>query len=247
MSGRDDAFDDAREAAEDESSDVLALELRAVAGVLASGVAGQMAHPLRQLRETLAAMVESLDRHVSGATGPTPLAWKAVQALRQELAAAYLQSRTVARLAGDLHDSVSHLAGAPAAVDLNKQVEAALNLARHRLTGHTEIFVDLGSVPHVRASEGPLILCMARVMLLCADSASAIDGGAVSVRTRYEPTHEVVVALADNGIGLPKEAAALRGLLARIAERFGGSFEGTSESGIGSAFELRLPAVHQRA
>jgi signal transduction histidine kinase len=221
--------------------------LHAVAGLLASGVAGQISRPLRQLRENLALVVETLDRYVTRARGPTPYPWKSLQALRQQLADTYLLSRNVARLAGDLAGALEAEASIAEPVDVNKLVEAALNLARHRIGAHTEVFVDLGMVPLARAVPGQMILAIAKMIVVAADSAAAMDGAALSVRTRRERdeaagTDEVIVFVADNGRGMPSAAAAVDALARPIAAALGGSFSGASEAGTGSAFELRLPA-----
>lgn len=220
------------------------IELQAVAGVLSSGVARELARPLRELRENLAVMVETLDRYASQARGPTPYPWKALQTLRQELADSYLLSRQIARLASDLADGVSTRDAIVGPVDVNRQVEAALTLARHRITSSTEVFVDLGSVPTVEASQGPVLLGIARMLMACAQSAGAADGSAISVRTRrdtHSGTDSVVVYVADNGRGHPDAAAAVHALLSPLAARFGGVFEGTSEDGTGSVYELSFP------
>lgn len=221
--------------------------LRAVASALASGVAGQLSQPLRELRENLAVMVETLDRYVAEAPGPTPYPWKALHALRQELANAYLLSREVARLAGDLHEGVSAGGGARP-TDVNRCVESALNLARHRVSRHTEVFVDLGSLPLVHAVPGELMLAIAKLVLCCADSAAMRDGSALSIKTsRRHAGESVVIAVADNGAGLPAAARAAAQVVAPVIRRLRGTFEGVSQPGRGSAFECRLPALPRDA
>jgi C4-dicarboxylate-specific signal transduction histidine kinase len=224
--------------------------LRAVAGALASGVAGQLSQPLRELRENLAVMVETLDRYVAEAPGPTPYPWKALHALRQELAHAYLLSREVARMAGDLHEGVSGADGVTQVTDVNRCVESALNLARHRLSKHTEVFVDLGSLPPVHAVPGELVLAIAKLVLCCADSAARREGSALSIKTargRSGETETVVISIADNGSGLPAAARAAEHVVAPVVRRLRGTFEGNSQPGQGSAFECHLPAAPERA
>lgn len=219
--------------------------LRAVASTLASGVAGQLSQPLRELRENLAMMVETIDHYVAEAPGPTPYPWKALHALRQELAQAYLLSREVARLAGDLHEGVAGAEGTVQPVDVNACVESALNLARHRLSSHTEVFLDLGSLPRAHAVHGELVLAIAKLILCCADSAATREGSAVSIKTHCErgATDIVVISVADNGAGLPAAAEAAEQVVAPVVRGWGGSFEGISEPGQGSAFECHLSAA----
>src|SRR5690606_22561849 len=52
------------------------------AGELARTVVLELARPLRELRETLALLMEGIDHHMAEAGGPVPLPWKALEALR---------------------------------------------------------------------------------------------------------------------------------------------------------------------
>ncbi|HWN71237.1 MAG TPA: hypothetical protein VNM90_26550 [Haliangium sp.] len=220
--------------------------LRDVASALASGVAGQLSEPLRELRENLAVMVETIDQYVADAPGPTPYPWKSLHVLRQELAHAYLLSREVARLACDLHEGVAGAGGEPRETDVNRCVESALNLARHRVSSHTEVFVDLGSLPPVHAVPGELVLAIAKLVLCCADSAAMREGSALSIKTSCSRAGEietVVISMADNGAGLPAAARAAEQVVAPVVRRLRGTFEGISQPGQGSAFEFHLPIV----
>lgn len=217
------------------------LALEAVAGILASGVSAELARPLRQLRENLALMVETLDRYVAEARGPTPYPWTSLQLLRQELADSYLLSRSIARLAGDLADAVN-VGSVPELVDPNKQVEAAMHLARHRINSRTEVFIDLGMVPPVRAVASELMLAVAQLVIVAASSAGALPGAALSLRTRHErEAGEVCITVADNGGGDPAGAERAEVVAGAVARGLGGSFAGTSEPGKGSFLELRIP------
>ncbi len=211
------------------------------AGQLAAGVVAELVRPLRELREDLAVLVELFDRHMAEARGPKGLTWKDVENLRQQLADNYLRSRRMTRLVSELADAIAPAPLVPEIVDVNKLVESALNLARHRMAADTEVFVDLGSIPLVRAVAGELLLAISQIMAVAADSASAVEGSALSIKTRRaEDGEDVVIRVADNGRGLPA-AAALAGVLAgEVAERAGGSYAGTSEPGKGSFFVLRI-------
>jgi signal transduction histidine kinase len=216
---------------------------RAAAGEVAVDVAAELAIPLGDLRDRLALLVDRIDRHVAFQTGPEPYPWRQLQALRQDLAAAYLETTQLARLSADLAATVGALDAGDAVIDdVERQVEAAVQLARHRIGPNTELLVDLGAVPPVRAPMSELVLAIARMVAACAASANAAAKASISVRTRAEDNGAwVVIAAADNGAGAPEAAAALTQLLGPVAQRLGGHFDGTSEPGQGSAFELRLP------
>lgn len=218
--------------------------LQAVAGILASSVTGELARPLRELREILAIMVEALDRHLREAEGPTPYPWKSLQLLRQELSNAYLLSRETARMASDLYETLEASDDEIVPLDANRHIEAAIALVRHRVSGHTELFVDLGSLPPVHAAAGEFTLAVAKMLLACVESASACEGSAISVKSRVDPgdgVGSVVIYVADNGIGVPAAAASVIRALTPIMLRLGGQFDGVSEPGQGSAYECRLP------
>ena len=218
--------------------------LQTVAGALASSVAGQLARPMRELRENLAVVVESLDRYIGEAEGPNPYPWKDLQALRQEIADAYLLSRSTARLASELYEALNVEAAVVEAIDANRQVEAALELVRHRIDQNTELFVDLGSIPPIRAVAGELTLAVAKMLLACADSARILEGSAISVKTRFEPDDsEVVIYVADNGCGIPSAAESATRAIEPVMQRLGGRFHGVSEPGQGSVYECLLPVL----
>ena len=219
--------------------------LNAVAGVLASKAVYELARPLRHLRENLAVILEAVERHVSLSEGPDPYPWKALQSLRQDLADAYLLSRETARIADELGEvmGVGNAATEARFVDVNRHVEAALALVRSRFQEDTELFVDLGSVPPIRAVPAEMSLIVAKLLLCSADSAAALPGSAVSVQTRHfdDESPAVMISVADNGAGNPAAARSAHASVAPIMERLGGSYDGVSEPGQGSAFECWFP------
>jgi hypothetical protein len=221
-------------------------EILAIGGMLASGVAGELARPLRQLREMLAKVVDSLDQHVANAKGPTPFPWKQVGELRDHVAEAYLLSRTLARLSGDLANAVSPGPTLQAAVEVNRVAEAALNLARHRVASDTELFIDLGALPTVRAVPGHLLLGMARVLLVAAASARGAAGTAISVKTRRvidrdAGRDQVVISVAENGGGDARAVERCLVLVRQLLQPDGAEVIAQTEAGSGSTFEIRLP------
>ncbi len=218
------------------------------AGILASGVAAELVRPLRELREGLAELVERLDHFANHAKGPHPYPYDDTKLLREEIAGAYLSCRKVTRLADDLHSAVDHRAIAAEASDVNRLVEAAMNLARHRISASTEVFVDFGNIPLVRVVPAELMLSLANLLIVCADSARGASNTAISIKTRAEAdpdtgAQEIVIFVADNGAGCPEDAQIASRLAESLCKQVGGSFTGTSELGSGSVFELRLPVA----
>ncbi|HTJ41803.1 MAG TPA: hypothetical protein VL463_06885 [Kofleriaceae bacterium] len=217
---------------------------RMVGAVIAGEVAAEMAPPLGELRDRLGLIVDTLDRHVALSTGPTPFPWNALQQLRQQLAQAYLTCASVARLAGELSLALAAVGAPMGTVEVDHEVEGAVHLSSRRLASTTELLVDTGSVPPARGAPGELMLAVAQLVLVCADSAAKVAGSALSVRTRYDAaTNTVVIMVADNGGGAPDAAGPALAHVAAVASRAGGSCVGTSQEGMGSAFELRLPAA----
>jgi signal transduction histidine kinase len=216
---------------------------RAAAGDVAVDVAAELAAPLADLRDRLAMLADRIDRHVAYQTGPEPYPWKQLQALRQDLASAYLETTSMSRLASDLGATIAALGNAPVEIDdLGHLVEAGVQLARHRIGPRTELLVDIGSVPRVRAPAGELTLAVAKMIAVCARSAHPVEKSALSVRCRLE-ADGVVITASDNGGGAPEAAAELALVLAPFAQRHGGSFDGASPLDQGSVFELRLPPL----
>jgi C4-dicarboxylate-specific signal transduction histidine kinase len=221
---------------------------RVVVGELAGGVTRQMVRPLRELREDLAVLVESLDRHMMESRGPKGLSYHEVESMRHTLADCYLRCRDTARLASDLAQASSPAEATLAPVDLNKLVESALNLARHRIKEDTEVFVDLGSVPLVRGHQAALLLAISQMIAVAAESAARAPGSALSIKTRSaegktpSPEAEVVLLVADNGGGHPSAVDELIEILGTALEGTGGHSAATSQAGAGSAFELRFPS-----
>lgn len=217
----------------------------AAAGALAGGVSSELRVPLRELRESLAVMVEILDHHLGGHGGPAPYPWEETKALRERIAQAYLTGRKVARLNSDLGDAINSYGQSSELVDVNKLVEIATNLTRHRISAGTELFIDFGKVPPAEVVPGEVVLLLARLVTIAADSAHDVPGAAISVKTRCESTDagsEIAIYVADSGKGLPAEVAAASTLGKDVAKNLGGTFEGASEPGAGSVFELRIPS-----
>ncbi len=216
----------------------------AAAGELAGGVAAELRVPLRELRESLAVIVEILDQHLNEHEGPAPYPWTETKALRERVAQAYLTGRKAARLNSDLGDAINSYGKSAELVEVNKLVEVATNLTRHRISAGTELFIDFGKVPSAKVVPGEVVLLLARLLTIAADSAHDVQGAAISVKTRLEESggsKEIAIYVADSGSGLPEQVAEATVLGNDVAGNAGGSFVGTSQQGAGSVFVLRLP------
>jgi C4-dicarboxylate-specific signal transduction histidine kinase len=221
--------------------------LLAAAGALASGVAAQLNAPLREIRDSLAVMVETLDQHIAHASGPQPYPWVETKALRERIAEAYLLSRAVTRLTSDLARAVSLHRLPPQTADVDKLVEQAIALARHRIGEDSELSIDLGDVPPVRIVPGELVLLLARLLTSAADAARGVTGGGIAIAIRRErdaggaPGRDTVLiqigAVAGGATAAAEaEAAELEALARRVLEPAGGALA----IGGNAHFEIRL-------
>lgn len=208
-------------------------------GDVAVEIARQLAEPLRALRDRLGLVVDHLERHVATSTGPTPYPWRSLQALRQDLAATYLEATTLARRLDELDRALDD--DPPGWFDLATAVDLGLRLAGHHLGIGLEILIDLGNTPLVRGTPGTLALLVAQLVGISAKSARDLPGSALSVRT-FADGPSAVVLIADNGAGTDR-VDALGDVARDILTPWGGAVEAASASGQGCAFELRLLTV----
>jgi signal transduction histidine kinase len=207
-----------------------------MAGDVAVDVARQLADPVRALRDRLGLVVDHLERHVATATGPTPYPWRSLQALRQDLAAAYLEATALARRVDELDRALEPVP--EGWFDLASAVELGLHLAGHHLAAGIELLIDLGNTPPARGVAGTVALLVAQLATVSAGSARNLPGSTVSVRVMRDGAW-ALVTIADNGAGSPRVAAL--GELARgVMDPWGAIVDATSVPGAGCVFELRL-------
>jgi hypothetical protein len=211
-----------------------------LAGVVAADLALDLAAPLRAASDRLALSVDLIDRHVASSTGPAPYPWRALGALRQDLAASYLDATVAARRIDDLRGVLLALERLPGVESVNEAVEVGVHLAGHRLIDTVELLVDLTPIPHGLIERGGLALIVARAVMLCAESAAATVGSALSVRTSVDGgagDQRILVAVSDNGRGTGGvlEAATL---MAAVAEDWGATIDAAVEDEQGCAFEV---------
>jgi len=211
-------------------------QARTIAGEVAVDVARQLAEPVRALRDRLGLVVDHLERHVATSTGPTPYPWRSLQALRQDLAAGYLEATSLARRLDELDRA---LAVEPAGwFDLAVAVELGLHLAGHHLAAGIELLIDLGNTPPARGTPGTVALLVAQLVAVSASSARDLPGSAVSVRVVADGAWALIM-IADNGAGSAR-VAALGELVRGVLAPWGGTMDAASVAGAGCAFEVRL-------
>ncbi|HEY1551738.1 MAG TPA: hypothetical protein VGG28_28115 [Kofleriaceae bacterium] len=210
-------------------------------GDVAIEVSHQLAEPLRGLRDRLGLVVDHLERHVAHATGPTPYPYHALQALRQDIAAAYLEATQLARRLDELDRALKNSGDAPRWFDLAATVDLGIRLAGQDLSiGGIELLIDLGNVPPARGVPGALALLVAQLISASATSARALAGSSLTVRVSSQDDDTWgVVLVADNGNGA--DVTELGELARDIVAPWGGSAGAASAPGQGCTFELRLP------
>jgi hypothetical protein len=211
-----------------------------LAGVVAADLAIDLAAPLRAASDRLALSVDLIDRHVATSTGPAPYPWRALGALRQDLAASYLDATVAARRIDDLRGVLLALERPPTVESVNEAVEVGVHLAGHRLIDTVELLVDLTPIPHGHIERGALALIVARAVMLCAESAAATVGSALSVRTSVDSAdHRILVAISDNGRGTGGVLEAATHMAA-VADDWGATIVAAVEDDQGCAFEVRI-------
>jgi signal transduction histidine kinase len=208
-------------------------------GDVAIEVSHQLAEPLRGLRDRLGLVVDHLERHVAHATGPTPYPYHALQALRQDIAAAYLEATQLARRVDELDRALKNADDAPRWFDLAATVDLGIRLAGQDLSTGIELLIDLGNVPPARGIPGALALLVAQLISVSAISARALHGSSLSIRVSSQDDDWGVVLIADNGNGA--EITEIGELARDIVAPWGGSAGAASTPGQGCTFELRLP------
>jgi signal transduction histidine kinase len=210
-----------------------------VAGEVAVDLARQLGEPVRALRDRLGLVVDHLERHVATSTGPTPYPWRSLQALRQDLAAAYLEATTLARRLDELDRALDE--DPPTWFDLGAAVELGLHLAGPHLAAGIELLIDLGNTPPARGAPGTVALLVAQLVAVSAKSARDLPGSTVSVRVVPDgPDGEwALVTIADNGAGSAR-AVGLGELVRGVMAPWGGTIDAASVRGAGCTFELRL-------
>ncbi len=148
-------------------------------------------------------------------------------------------------------------AAATEAVSLNDCIESALNIGRNVLkNNNVEVIKDLGDLPRITCAPSQLN----QVFLnLFTNAAQAMEGsGRLGIKT-WEEDGAILVAVQDNGKGIPQENLARifdpffttkpvgqgtglgLAITHQIIEQHGGEIRVESEVGVGTCFYINLP------
>jgi signal transduction histidine kinase len=145
-------------------------------------------------------------------------------------------------------------------VDVREVLDSALNVAMHALSSRARVECDYGDVPSLKTDPAQLGQIFLNLVFNAAESFELADPSRNLIRLSAGTTDTgaVVVAVSDNGPGIPREQLERvfepffttkdRGMglglaISRtLAARLGGKLIAESEVGKGSTFALHLPA-----
>jgi PAS domain S-box-containing protein len=231
----------------------------AAVGTLASGVAHEINNPLTYVTSSLAFLQEALER-MRGVHPEVPEAEEAA-------AEAVLGARRVRDIVRDLRFVARPPDGRLIEIDPVQEIRSALNLAQAEIQRRATLELELEPCPAVMAGQGQIGQVMVQLLLNAAQSIppGPAGGHTVRVRSRRGGDGHALIAVADDGIGIPPEARA------RIFEPFfstrpvgggtglglsvchgivtalGGTIDVESEPGRGTTVTVRLPPASATA
>ncbi|HEU4581560.1 MAG TPA: ATP-binding protein [Polyangiaceae bacterium] len=215
-------------------------------GMLAASVAHEINNPLAYAALNLETIVRQLQSSRGG--------------LEAEIAAARDGLQRVAAIVRDLQRLSLPNSTECWPVDVREVLDSALNVAMHALSSRARIERDYGEVPSLKTDPAKLGQIFLNLVFNAAESFEHTDPARNLIRLRVSTgdTGEVLVAVCDNGPGIPRDQLERvfepffttkdRGMglglaISRtLAARLGGKLLAESEVGRGSTFALQLPA-----
>ena len=215
-------------------------------GMLAASVAHEINNPLAYAALNLETIVRQLHGSRAG--------------LETEIAATRDGLQRVAAIVRDLQRLSMPNSTERWPVDMREVLDSALNVAMHALSSRARVERDYGEVPSLKTDPAKLGQIFLNLVFNAAESFERTDPARNVIRLRVgtADTGEVVVAVSDNGPGIPREQLervfepffttkdrrlGLGLAISRtLAARLGGKLIAESEVGWGSTFALHLPA-----
>jgi len=219
-----------------------------------------LAHELSTPLAAIALRVESLAR-----LAEEPGGVQSLEKVHRYLLAVREDTERCKVVLRDLHAFARRPDPTARSVDLNAMCETVARLVRHEaMRRRVELSLALApGLPAVTGQEGRIVQAIVALVLNALDASPA--GGRVGLETRADADGQKVVAVSDEGEGIPAEVEARLGeplvssrspesagglgLMAAldIAAAHGGTLTWTTQPGRGSRFALRLPADGARA
>ena len=177
-------------------------------GRVASGVAHELATPIQFVDHNLDYVQRSLEELMDG--GELPLT-ESLRDILQAVVDAQAGARTAMEIIGAMRSLHHPGAMSPVTVDLNRELDSALLLTRHRISRLARLRDDRSPLPPVPCHPGLLNQVVLNLILNAADSieeAAALGElelpGVIRLCTRVR-AGQVEVQVEDNGIGIPEE------------------------------------------
>jgi len=229
----------------------------ATVGTLSAGVAHEINNPLAYTIANLGYVADCLknaaDRDVSLDPGQ----------LREAVEEALQGAERVSRIVKDMKTLSRVDDESIAAVDVERALDASVNMALHELRHKATVVKEYAGVGTARANEGRLVQVFLNMLVNSAQAIPEMDPGENEVRiaTRIDREGRIEVEISDTGSGIPDD------VLPRIFDPFfttkpqgvgtglglpichslihaiGGRIEVTSKVGVGTRFVITLPRL----
>ncbi|MDX2053490.1 MAG: ATP-binding protein [Polyangiaceae bacterium] len=239
-------------------------ERMAALGTLAAGVAHEINNPLMYTISNVETVIRRLESLKAGQDAPaaTPN-W---EALLEPLRDALLGGQRVRDVVRDLDALGREGRDVSGTISVNDVIESSVRMTRNEVRHRARLVMELKDVPGVSGTAGKLSQVV--VNLMC-NAAHAIPVGRaeeneVRVSSELDAEGRVVIRVTDTGRGIPHEirkrifepfftSKALGegmglglAICHQIVADMGGEIAVDSELGVGTTFEVRLPANRAR-